>query len=434
MGERREYPAFLVNNGPQPVPFKFGFLQGLRNLDENYEDEKNSFTSPAEVGKELTDRVLTTFPLSGVVGPYQQVPISFICRTKKFDKKGGFSDQVGQIVESDPRPSGSALSGARSQVTQGSGTNKSISAIDKSRYSVKPQDYASLAIVRFDEDSKFGVHHADLKIQMMARAQYPEIKINRQTFEFGECHCNERRDMVLSIRNKSDDLPLDFNFSKVAQFRATPARGKLLPGAEHTINISFEPKNLGNFGSEMSLEILKGTYKTPIKLSGSSNKLGQKGKVLRGPAAKGENFDPERHPISDDQATITQVDRLIGKKQRNPDKVLTGLDEHQLEEKEDNIKEYLRIKANKTRFNTMVKHQRLNRDKDMRITQKIKETQKAPPMSLEEIKDDLNLGMDAPTAEPRFEFVQEVDPLYVEKPIGQYEPTATNLDRMRARK
>ena len=86
---------------------------------------------------------------------------------------------------------------------------------------------------------------------MMARAQYPEIKINRQTFEFGECACNERRDMVLSIRNKSEDLPLDFNFTKVAQFRATPARGKLLPNAEHTINISFEPKNLGNFDTEM---------------------------------------------------------------------------------------------------------------------------------------------------------------------------------------
>ena len=154
--------------------------------------------------------------------------------------------------------------------------------------------------MRFDEDSKVGVQHPDLKIQMMARAQYPEIKINRQTFEFSECFCNERRDMVLSIRNKSEDLPLDFNFSKVAQFRATPARGKLLPGAEHTINISFEPKNLGTFSSEMSLEILNGTYKTPIKMSGSSNKIGEKGKVLRGPAAKGEDFEPTRNPITDD--------------------------------------------------------------------------------------------------------------------------------------
>ena len=81
-----------------------------------------------------------------------------------------------------------------------------------------------------------------------------------------------------------------------------------------------------------------------------------------------------------------------------------------------------------------MKHQRLGRERDVRITQKIKETQKAPPMTLEEIKEDLDLGMDTVIAEPRFEFVQEVDPLYVEKPIGKYEPTASNLDRMRARK
>lgn len=88
---------------------------------------------------------------------------------------------------------------------------------------------------------------------MMARAQYPEIKINRQLFNFGECGANDKRDMLLNIRNKNDDLPLDFNFTKVAHFRATPARGKLLPGAEHTINISFEPNNLGVFSNEIKL-------------------------------------------------------------------------------------------------------------------------------------------------------------------------------------
>lgn len=94
MGERREYPAFLVNNGPQPAPFKFKFLQGLRNLDELTIDESEAFVAPADVGKELTDRVLTAEPMSGSVPPYSQIPISFICRTKKHDKKGGFSDSV----------------------------------------------------------------------------------------------------------------------------------------------------------------------------------------------------------------------------------------------------------------------------------------------------------------------------------------------------
>jgi len=48
-----------------------------------------------------------------------------------------------------------------------------VLAADKNRYAVKPQYFASLAIVRFDEDKKLGIQHPDLKIQMMARAQYP---------------------------------------------------------------------------------------------------------------------------------------------------------------------------------------------------------------------------------------------------------------------
>ena len=38
--------------------------------------------------------MLTAEPLSGTVGPYSQVPVTFICRTKKHEKKGGFTDSV----------------------------------------------------------------------------------------------------------------------------------------------------------------------------------------------------------------------------------------------------------------------------------------------------------------------------------------------------
>ena len=94
MGERREYPAFIVNNGPQPAQFKFHFLHGLRSFEEDQKDESETFVSPAEVGKELTDRVLTAEPLSGIIPPFSQLPVSFICRTKKHDKRGGFTDSV----------------------------------------------------------------------------------------------------------------------------------------------------------------------------------------------------------------------------------------------------------------------------------------------------------------------------------------------------
>ena len=79
---------------------------------------------------------------------------------------------------------------------------------------------------------------------------------------------------MLTLTNKNEDLPVDFNFTQAASFKAVPTRGKLLPGADHTINISFEPKNLGHFNQEMVVEILKGVYRIPLKLAGYANKVG----------------------------------------------------------------------------------------------------------------------------------------------------------------
>ena len=91
-GERREYPAFLVNNGPQPATFNLRFLEGLKNLDLDYPETNDKEISPADAGKELCERVMTAEPLAGTVGPYSQVPLNFICRTMKKEKKRGFTD------------------------------------------------------------------------------------------------------------------------------------------------------------------------------------------------------------------------------------------------------------------------------------------------------------------------------------------------------
>ena len=79
------------------------------------------------------------------------MPVKFICRTKKYEKVGGFSDHTQRIKPDKP---GSA-------------------APNEDKYTIKPEEYASLALINFGEG------HEDLKVQMMARASYPEIKINR---------------------------------------------------------------------------------------------------------------------------------------------------------------------------------------------------------------------------------------------------------------
>ncbi len=35
MGERREYPAFLVNNGPAAVSFDVNLVKGVLSLEED---------------------------------------------------------------------------------------------------------------------------------------------------------------------------------------------------------------------------------------------------------------------------------------------------------------------------------------------------------------------------------------------------------------
>lgn len=122
----------------------------------------------------------------------------------------------------------------------------------------------------------------------------------------------------MTIKNKNEDLALDFNFTKVAHFRAFPNKGKLLPGTKHSINISFEPKNFGVFEQLCFLEILNGVYKFPLKLMGSSSAMGQKTATLRGPNAMKADFEPSINPIKEDEMDAMPKTTKARKTQGNP--------------------------------------------------------------------------------------------------------------------
>jgi hypothetical protein len=78
-----------------------------------------------------------------------------------------------------------------------------------------------------------------------------------------------------------------------------------------------------------------------------------------------------------------------------------------------------------------VKRERLNRERDVRIQERLKATNRLPPESLEEIEKDPDLGMDPANLDPQLLVPDNVDLLYVEKPIDRYEPSHSNLTRMR---
>lgn len=139
---------------------------------------------------------------------------------------------------------------------------------------------------------------------------------------------------------------------------------------------------------------------------------------MRGPAAKASDFDPELNLVSDEQAAMSTLHETMRRKQSKEDPALAQISDHDFEAKRSEVQTYLANKANKERFNNYVKHERIDRTIDQRIQQKVKETGKQPPRTLEEIEKDLDLGMDYKMAEPKFDAYQEIDPLYVERPIA----------------
>ena len=91
-------------------------------------------------------------------------------------------------------------------------------------------------------------------------------------------------------------------------------------------------------------------------MQGTSNTVGKKPKGIRGPAARPNDFNQDLQLIDDEIAAETTINRIVKKRAPKMDPAISTLDEHQLIDKEENIKDYLRQKANRQRFNMMIQH------------------------------------------------------------------------------
>ena len=100
---------------------------------------------------------------------------------------------------------------------------------------------------------------------------------------------------------------------------------------------------------------------------------------------------------------MTTLKETMNRKALKEDPALALLSDAELEAKQLQVQTYLQKKHNRDRFNNYVKHERIDRAIDQRVKQKMMETGKRPPQTLEEIEKDLDLGMSYNLKEPRFE-------------------------------
>ena len=259
-GQKKECSAFLVNNGPKEMSFKFNFHpnKSRKDFNDNYDDDDFAST-PEEAGLEMTQRILSAEPVQGFVKPYSQIPIKFLCNTKIKKQEKGWTVTLSpdyDIINKD-KPKN-----LRDQLN-------------------KTEHFQSLAAVKFEEAfvNKLAAKDTEedfcktITVYMEVKALFPDITIDKTSLNFWECNLKEKKVITITITNKNDELPIDFNFNKIPHFTVEPSKGVIRPSysqtvSQMTVNVYFHPENIGKFADVLVMKYVNNLYQIPIRIFG----------------------------------------------------------------------------------------------------------------------------------------------------------------------
>lgn len=85
-----------------------------------------------------------------------------------------------------------------------------------------------------------------LEVALTATALPVKLTVRPQTtFDFGECPVKEHVDMLCTLLNTSDSMPVTFQFRRLAHFTSHATNGKIEPGESQDVIFSFAPNQVG---------------------------------------------------------------------------------------------------------------------------------------------------------------------------------------------
>lgn len=274
-GQVKSYNGFLVNNGPKDIEFTCLFYPKSRPNDLKKEQDDLTVT-PKEVGLEMTERVLSTHPINGIVKAYSQIPLTFFCKTKV------------QILEKSWR---------NNQIMINLELKKSIHAPEKDV--IKQTNYISTLLVRFEELNKQDNYNIDEKICepittfLQATAFYPNLVVDKNEINFWDVPANDYKKVDLLIFNNNEYIQIDFEFILPYFIKISSDSNcskPLDPLEKRIIYLIFCPINAGKFNDIIKLKYVDGKYEIDIKIKGVCNKVSKKEKNLRGLASTDEDY------------------------------------------------------------------------------------------------------------------------------------------------
>ena len=271
-GERRTLKVLIVNNGPQPQPFVF---------DVNEREEEaipaaaagadGAPLAPHEIGLAARARAAAGLPFriepsEGNLAPYEQLAVSIT-----------FCPRA-------PGPIGAPITG----------DGRSFEFFANVRQAGGPTTATGGGSADADDEDEEGAGAGAglflLQLALVGRAVAPKIELSHRSFDFGLCPANDRRDILVTLRNASGEMPVTFASNRVAHFSVAPASGRLQPMQSMDLVVSFRPNQLGKFNNTLHLVVNQGVLTMPLRVSGVCDDVGERKTLHGGTAMLPENF------------------------------------------------------------------------------------------------------------------------------------------------
>lgn len=215
-GQKRTIVGYVVNNGPVALNFQM-----------DYDEDEDADINPQVDEMAHYSKSLNISPLDGTVKAFSQCQI-----TMTFDPVLIIPDR-----------------GFQKKQIEHNKENKNI---------------ARKVFVSCNETNQ------KMLVSMQGIAFVPNVSITPSKLRFGDCPVNDRRDILLSIINKTT-MPTTFEFPQIANFKFNPMKGKLLGNETVSVVTSFTPPQLGEFKHITQMIYAGGLDRVELRLMGESS-------------------------------------------------------------------------------------------------------------------------------------------------------------------
>ena len=386
-GQRKKITGHLVNNSPEGFYYRIIYLQGLHMI---YKEENNIMT-PHEQGVQQTRRLLQVEPSEGYINSYDQVPLTFSCKT--------WVEEDHQICTRNYAMAN------KNQIMNGQKDEIEVKEIQES--------VQSTAVFFFKKSRQIEEQEDNRVLMMQADAICPKVDFSQNIAEFGKVPVGERAEISFQIKNDCKGSEVRISCPKTSVFSISPTEIVLQPNQVGHMSAVFLPKNFGKIVTDIEIAI-NTKYIIPFRLIGAGTpalekNLHQSTMKLKGTISEAQlKLTRSESKLTLPPVSSSEIAKNFGQS-RMPDYLKEGRNSRLAQKKDILFKEQLSTLESKAK-EIMPRYIRGQTDKDAMedwIANDVK-------FLFNENREGLDI--------PRMDIPKAVDSLFVIKPLGKYEP------------